>query len=245
MKKEEEQWSASIARVQRIKTSWPMRFDEMFDEVSASNNRLNVFNQNIFNKKKLKDIQCVFVSFSFAGLLSESVCPNSVFYLRICKENQEHVDDWLFLDEHKKWLHNEWRKKKPIQCMCSCVECEVTLYAEIISLMTWFSLCLFFRLASNECVALGARCAHIPNVAWLLYLREVIQYMMRPLNEPSQCVNKFINLTVCSLFFCAHILWIEISITHWNVTRIVSAAFPDKASQEVKMTDKNGTLKSD
>lgn len=127
--------------------------------------------------------------------------------------------------------------------MCSCVECEVTLYAEIISLMTWFSLCLFFRLASNECVALGARCAHIPNVAWLLYLREVIQYMMRPLNEPSQCVNKFINLTVCSLFFCAHILWIEISITHWNVTRIVSAAFPDKASQEVKMTDKNGTLK--
>lgn len=73
-----------------------MRFDEMFDEVSASNNRLNVFNQNIFNKKKLKDIQCVFVSFSFAGLLSESVCPNSVFYLRICKENQEHVDDWLF-----------------------------------------------------------------------------------------------------------------------------------------------------
>lgn len=83
----------------------------------------------------------------------------------------------------------------------------------------------FFRLASNECVALGARCAHIPNVAWLLYLREVIQYMMRPLNEPSQCVNKFINLTVCSLFFCAHILWIEISITHWNVTRNCLGSF--------------------
>lgn len=109
--------------------------------------------------------------------------------------------------------------------MCSCVECEVTLYAEIISLMTWFSLCLFFSSCFEwVCCFRGSMCAHpkcslivIPARSYSIYDETF---------ERTIAMRKQVYQFDCVLaFFCAHILWIEISITHWNVTRNCLGSF--------------------